>query len=108
VAKEDSKEQSHEEGSSQNVVAEGAKVNKNGGIYIPPALRTASNKGSPQPRLTIKFTESPGYNIVLGLVKNIKIYICEINDSMVSFNSEEAYSTARDIFLKAGLKFIAT
>jgi hypothetical protein len=48
----------------------------------------------PQHQLTIKFSDSPGYSKIFPLIKHIKIYVREIDDSKVSFNNSEGYYSA--------------
>lgn len=42
---------------------------------------------SNQNELTLNFEDNPGYNKLYPLIKHIKIYVREINDSKVVFNT---------------------
>lgn len=60
-----------------------------------------------RPKYEIRFSGAPGYNKLYPLVKHIKIYIREIDDTHVVFNTIEAYQQAVEIYKKAELQFTA-
>jgi hypothetical protein len=71
----------------------------------PHSLLSSEKKMAEVKSLEIDFGDRPGYGKIYPIIKTLKIYVREIDDSRISFNDVSAYEKAKELFNIAGLKY---
>jgi hypothetical protein len=71
----------------------------------PHSLLNSKKKMAEVKNLQIDLGDKPGYGKIYPIIKTLKIYVKEIDDSRISFNDASAYEKAKELLNLAGLKY---